>query len=175
MRLLAWTPWFPGSKPNPRDGGKALVVPQDQFRCREQCHDGARWIAERRCGKNCTLPGFQGRWTGSLWHSAHVTWYGREEVLDPTLPRHPERLAALGPGGPSYPSEDPGEGCQGGWVRCRWVESFIRYRRQRTRDGGRTHNPALDGVSDPLILEALAYYEYQEAAAVARFEEAAFG
>ena len=125
-------------------------------------------------GKNCTRLDFRGEWTGALWFAEHVTWYGRQEITDAAVLRDRAALIGLGPGGAHRPAESSRDGCQGGWVRCRFVESFLQYRRQRTREGGRVDNPNLAGVKDPLILEALAYYEWQEASAYARYEEAAY-
>lgn len=74
------------------------------------------------------------------------------------------RLEVLN-GNPRRPSEPLDEGCPGGWYRCEFVSSVMPFRRRRTRDGLHDSNPRLNDSTDPPILEAIAFYEEQEAKA----------
>lgn len=59
--------------------------------------------------------------------------------------------------------ESNADGCPGGWYRTEFYASFARYRR------GDRDSPYLRNCNDPLVFEALAYYE----AECARHTEAA--
>ncbi len=64
------------------------------------------------------------------------------------------------------------DGCPGGWARCRFVESFVRYRRDRLATGAHDSNPLVHHDTPPAVLEALRYYEAVEATASAEFDRA---
>ena len=68
-------------------------------------------------------------------------------------------------GGPKD-GEPPEEGCPGGWYRTRFAQSFRAYRRREGFD-----NPRVNAQTPELILEAIAYYEEQEAMAMHSFNE----
>jgi hypothetical protein len=67
-------------------------------------------------------------------------------------------------------TEDPADGCPGGWARSRFAESFLRYRRRRLAGGAHDTNPRVYHGTPPLVLEALGYYEGCEAHAAAEFD-----
>lgn len=57
------------------------------------------------------------------------------------------------------PRENPADGCPGGWYRSPFALSLIRYLRHRDEHGGRVSNHLLDRCDDPLIHDAVLYYE----------------
>lgn len=143
----------------------------EQFQCRRLCSKQGRWLRDRRAGQHCTLIDFDGEWTGTHWSGAFLEWYGRKPAYD--IPA--KRLAETAPNrSQERPSEDPAEGCPGGWYRNRFAQSFNRYRRGRT-EAGRIDNPRIHKDTAPLILEAVEFFEAEEEAAEGRYIEARYG
>lgn len=62
------------------------------------------------------------------------------------------------------PPETHDEGCPGGWYRCNFVDSMLRYERRMSSDGVFSHNILLDRCNDRLIIEATQYLEQQRLA-----------
>jgi hypothetical protein len=62
-------------------------------------------------------------------------------------------------GDPSEPIETFEDGCPGSWVRCEWFWSVMPYVRPRSGDGVYSENLRLSRCDDPLVLEAVHYYE----------------
>lgn len=60
------------------------------------------------------------------------------------------------------PTEDPAEGCPGGWPRSTFVESVYPYLRRRTSTGNRVQNLMLDRSDDDLLVELVQYAEQQQ-------------
>ena len=67
--------------------------------------------------------------------------------------------------------EDPADGCPGAWYRCGWALSVAHYQRPQT-GGVYSEGLRLRGVTDGLLLEAVAYYEQECARSYARIQEA---
>ncbi len=89
----------------------------------------------------------------------HFEWWGAE-------PR----------AGNEKPREQAGEGCPGGWSRCRFAQSFLPYRRELTFTdyggiSGRIDNPRIHHDTPDHILALLNYFELKEMAAVARYNK----
>lgn len=59
------------------------------------------------------------------------------------------------------PHESTEDGCPGGWYRTRFILSVGRYTRP-CADGVYSPNLMLDRSDDPLVHEAVAYYEMQQ-------------
>jgi hypothetical protein len=69
--------------------------------------------------------------------------------------------------------EDPADGCPGGDQRCWFVQSLLAlYYRRRDQQGNRVGSPRLDRCTDPLILDAIAFFESEEQACTAFTHEA---
>lgn len=72
----------------------------------------------------------------------------------------------LGEGGdPERPIETYEDGCPGSWYRCEFFSSVIRYTRPVSGDGVYSPNILLDRCHDELIIEAVHYYEQEQARA----------
>lgn len=52
----------------------------------------------------------------------------------------------------NYPTEDPAEGCPGGWYRSLFIASILPYLRRRDAQGNRVVNLMLDRCDDELII-----------------------
>lgn len=140
----------------------------DPFDCAHWCSsDGVNLdpIAQRQ--RRCTLPGFWRRWDDQPpAHDLHklTVYMGRDRTIDPDgYINH-------------RPAEDLSEGCPGGWARCRYASSFMRYIRPSISGGGHDSNPRVDALSaddSSHILDALQYFEVHYARAEAKFREAA--
>tara|TARA_Y100000310_G_scaffold138352_1_gene137329 strand:+ start:1458 stop:1835 length:378 start_codon:yes stop_codon:yes gene_type:complete len=106
--------------------------------------------------------------TPATVHEGLVLFYcGAPE--DPT--RHGEKV-----GGQTisykHPPEDPRDGCPYGLGMGRFTASVLRYARRRTKDGGRVPNRYYDRCSDPLIIEACHYLEYEQERNATAFDKA---
>ncbi len=62
----------------------------------------------------------------------------------------------------SHPTEDPADGCPGGWTRCLFVASVIPYLRMRTEGGGRNPNLLLERADDDLLIQWVHYAEREQ-------------
>jgi len=69
------------------------------------------------------------------------------------------------------PPETHEDGCPGGWYRCRFVATLLRYQRPYSQ-GVFSSNVFLDRCEDPLVLEATKYLEAEQLRAERRFLEA---
>lgn len=125
----------------------------------------SRWLEAKRRDKRCTLLQYHGTWTpGPPEDMEWRLWLGQPPQRH--LANDPEtvRLTILN-GDYHYPSEPIEEGCPGGWASSPYAISFERYRRRRIESGLHDHNPLVHAGTDPRVLEALRYYEDEEAAA----------
>ena len=106
-----------------------------------------------------------------MWRDSYWGYYGRAPLYHVSA----DQLRARNTNGdPARPSEEPEDGCPGGWYRTRFARALLRYRRRRAKDGQRSANAWLDGACE-LVREAVDYYEAEEDAAAARFMEAVDG
>jgi hypothetical protein len=71
---------------------------------------------------------------------------------------------------PTRPLEDPSWGCPAAWYRTRYIDSFDRYTRRRTDDGGRVPNPRFDSA-DWQIQDAVLLYEREQERALVHVEQ----
>lgn len=73
------------------------------------------------------------------------------------------------------PTEDPDEGCPGGWYRSRFVDSVLPFLRRRDGNGGRVQNLRLDRTDDDLVIDLVAYLEAEQERWEAYRAEASLG
>lgn len=69
----------------------------------------------------------------------------------------------MGDSSPEDPErpERSDEGCPGGWYRTAWALSVFRYLRP-VAEGVYSPNLLLDQSNDPLVIEAVTYFEHQQ-------------
>ena len=135
---------------------------EDPFPCLTWCGSQGRLRPDLQRERQCTLPGYSGPWTEpSPSDRVRLTvWMGRPANYDENNYR---------------PAEDISDGCPGGWARSRFAESMLRYRRQRLEGGGHDINVLVHAGTEPQVIEALRYYESQEAAAFSEFNRRRYG
>lgn len=164
MSAWAWAP-TPVQTAGPDGALRLRVVREEVFCCLQLCRrpGSAELDDDTRAARNCTLPFRPVTWTGGTpgtepLHQIHMglgtRWEREGRDVDFMRPR--EDIA--------------GEGCPGGWYRSGWVRSLHKFRRRAGSD-----NQLLTRTADRLILEAIAYFEDEEAHALAAFHEAAEG
>ena len=135
---------------------------EDPFPCLSWCGSQGHLRASLQSGRRCTLPGFRGN-----WGDPEPSDRARLSIWLGAPPDHESR---------DYrPAEPPEDGCPGGWARCRFAESLLRYRRARTEGGAHDMNPLVHHQTPTHILDALSYYEGQEAAAMAELNRKRYG
>ena len=124
----------------------------ETFNCNETCFIGNDGVDKRRRVWKCTLFGYpRFRWDAK---------YGGPLVHMGSLPVYdPETAARLG--NPLYPEELGDEGCPGGWYRCSFIASLLKYARLLT-EGGFSSNILLDRCEDRLVIEAIQYLETEK-------------
>lgn len=150
------------------------------WNCLETCGDPrGRLQAREQATKRCTLLRYSGRWEGDEphGHMGHqwMLWYGRPPLRHLAgEPKDVIRLHVLNMD-LEHPSEEPGEGCPGGWIHTRYVESLLPYLRQRTSTGLHDTNPLVHADTAPKVLEALRYFEAEEAAAHSHVNRVRYG
>lgn len=102
-----------------------------------------------------------------------VEWDVDEQLLRKHLGR--VRRAGEAPSGEGDPDrlpEDPADGCPGGDQRSYFVQSLLAFGyRRRDGHGNRIANLRLDRCEDELVLDAIAYFEMEEAACSAFINE----
>ena len=138
---------------------------EEDFACEAVCRRSAsdELDEEAREAMNCTRidphPIPENRWRSTELVPIHMG-------LPPRWDREGKDKDALAP------TEDiRGEGCPGGWYRCRFVASLHKYRRGSAKDGARNENLLLSRCEDRLVLEAIDYLEHQEAHSLGYFYE----
>jgi hypothetical protein len=147
----------PGSKDRP-----AQIRLTEAFDCERLCMrqvpgSDDEWSDERRASYGCTridLPIVPSKLQPKLIH------FGGE------MGRAPARMADKPVGvrqwNPKRPTEDPADGCPGGWYRSRFVDSVWPYLRRRDENGNRVANPLLDRCDDDLIIALVLYAEHED-------------
>lgn len=131
---------------------------------------GAGW--KRRdaydCHQHCLGPrGEPGR--RARWHCALLDF--PEEQWEP-LGEHPTYWLGGEPSEPAIDrrAESHNDGCPGAWARCEWIRSLVPYFRHRAQ-GVWSENIRLSRCEDPLVLEAVEYWEAQVIRADGHFWE----
>lgn len=123
------------------------------------CGDGRGGTQpQEQADRRCTLPLYAGPWGHG---KAQRVYLGRSKVyLEHPDPEDVPGFDALG-----RPFESRAEGCPGGWSRCAYVASLVRFTRTYTSHGY-VSNPLLTAETHPHVLEAIQYLERQEQAAL---------
>ncbi len=135
-------------------GGK--VKPIERFDCETLCSSRGEWVDKERSRRGCTrvdLPPVPWDVEAKAIHRAG--WMGRDPVREST-----QCGVTINP---RMPTEDPREGCPGGWYRSNTIASLSPYLRRRDSHGGRVPNPMLDRTDDEVLLQlAMLFEEYSE-------------
>jgi hypothetical protein len=139
--------------------GRSYWDREDPFPCLNWCGSQGRLVPSLLDERRCTLPGYSGTWADAPRPARQLVWLGRSAD-------HENR---------DYrPAEPVSDGCPGGWARCRFAESVLRYRRRRVEGGGHDANPLIHANTPPHIIEAIAYFEGQEAIAMGEYNRKRF-
>jgi len=143
--------------------GRTFLRRVEQFPCSTWCGDAFTLNHRLQASRHCTLPGFRRRWTETGYQdSARLnSWMGRPRFMDE------ER------GYVEHPGEVAADGCPGGWARCGFATSFSKYIRPRIEGGGHDDNPRIHKDTPAHVLDALTYFETQQALAEAEFQRQA--
>lgn len=63
---------------------------------------------------------------------------------------------------PTHPTEDPADGCPGGWIRSAFALSVLPFVRIRTEGGGRNPNLLLERADDDLLIQWVQTFEAEQ-------------
>ncbi len=136
---------------------------KEAFDCSYHCRRTGRAELDpgTRALMNCTLPGY----SPTKWRS-----YKKLDVHMGRPPDYAREGQGRGSAWMEPPEDIEHEGCPGGWYRSRFIGSVQRYiRRRASIDSARDSNPFLDRTEDPLVIEAVMYFEREQNAADAHY------
>jgi len=120
--------------------------PTERYKCDRMCLRGDEENRAQRVEWRCSLLDFsEGEWLDDLQQGPYMGQPA--EHRDGRLCEH--RLELF---------EDHREGCPGGWYRCGFVYSLLPYHRPYSQ-GMFSENIRLSRTDDPLVIEAVQFYE----------------